>query len=257
MGSASSTPDPAVPPVSGCPFLKLPPELRIQIYHFALLSDHDQVQPSNGKDFMGPVDFDAILKNLPRKLCAICLLPVSNSSYSGRRRTNLDILLVCRQIHEEAECIWYAKTCLAFRCPIDAIQFFETLGENRRMAVTRVAFQCPHGSDLAGYLYALWFYLLRTGTLMNPKWLAVGIPANYSKRNNLKEVIENIVIRVPLSIREAPGGLYRCGRPPCVEHWYPGGIPVTDVVPWKNIAEPFETFAQRLTANDFFLEKSN
>lgn len=126
-----------------------------------------------------------------RKFCKDCRLPLSHAAESDRRRTNLDILLVCKQILEEAECIWYAKTSFAFGCPMEAIRFFDTLSEKRRTAVTRLALRCPKGDVFAKHLYAFWFYLLRTSTLMKPDWLAVAIPDNQPTAMYLRRTIDN------------------------------------------------------------------
>lgn len=57
-----STPDATLLPFSAFPFLELLPEIRNNIYHLAMMSDHDLEQLSNGKDIISPTDLHANLK---------------------------------------------------------------------------------------------------------------------------------------------------------------------------------------------------
>jgi hypothetical protein len=67
---------------------------------------------------------------------------------SASRRTDLDILLVCKQVLHKAECIWYAESRFVLGHSGWAMRFSDTPGERRRTANTRMELRCCDGYNL-------------------------------------------------------------------------------------------------------------
>jgi hypothetical protein len=233
------------------PFLELPPELRTKIYHLAILGDDDRIQPTTG--ILKARHIDANTPDILEPLAdsdSEDYSPISRSSSPTSRRTNLDILLVCKQILHEAECIWYAETRFVLSYPMQAMQFFATLGEKRRIAVTRVELSCVDGYRLAESVSRFWLYLERMRTLSNPTWIVVGVSGD--DNFDIEELIQLLVESLPPWVQDVLGRAQRCGLLHQGGGWSTGGTFTTSVVPWLHQADSSETFLERLKAIGFF-----
>jgi hypothetical protein len=156
------------PSTSTFPFLQLPPELRNKVYRYATLSDGNIAKPTN---------FTIALLDANE---GDGLVPSVQSPSSASRRTNLDILLVCKQLLHEAERIWYAESRFVLGHARWAMRFFDTLGERRRTAITRMELRCCDGYNLKYKIGELLAYLERSHTLMKPQWFVLGLSGNHT-----------------------------------------------------------------------------
>ena len=104
-------------------FLDLPPELRNYIYSMLLVFD-GPTYPVSGK----PISVTTQIKWMRRN--KIDEIPVPPSA--------LEILLVNRQVHDEAHNIFYKENSLVFSTPKDLLSFTLSLGDSRLASVRDV-----------------------------------------------------------------------------------------------------------------------
>lgn len=204
------------PPISTFPFLRLPPEIRTRVYCYANLSDDNLAQPTNFRK--------APPMAIPAPLAAnegdSLVRPIQPSS-SASSRTNIDVLLVCKQALYEAERIWYAESRFVLGHAEWAMHFFDTLDERRRTAITRMELRCYDGCDLKYMIGELWTYLEWTHTLMKPQWFVLGLSVYHTPVHVLERTIRQIVEGLLLKVRDTQGGIHRCSLPRGYAHWTP------------------------------------
>jgi hypothetical protein len=185
------------PPTSTFPFLKLPPEIRNRVYCYAILSDDNLAKPTNFRK-APPVAIPAPLAaNEGDRLVRPIQPPSSASS-----RTNIDVLLVCKQVLYEAECIWYAESRFVLGHAGWAMHFVDTLGERRRTAFTRMELRCCDGYNLKYMIGELWTYLGWTHALMKPQWFVLGLSGYHIPVHVLERTIRQIVEGLLLKVRD-------------------------------------------------------
>ncbi|KAI9697038.1 MAG: hypothetical protein M1836_004999 [Candelina mexicana] len=111
--------EPAVNDSQHCifPFQKLPPELRNRIYRYVFVSDEN----------IGARDLDrkAFLR-------------------AAQSFLNLNFLLSCRQIHQEAAHIFYAENGFEFVNANTILQFLQRMGKHNRKLLTKLRYN--HGA---------------------------------------------------------------------------------------------------------------
>lgn len=157
-------------------FLDLAPELRDTIYRFHLLNRTGWVAP---RPCVAPHRID---------------------------RRPLDIILVCRKIFHEAECIWYQHHRFALSDVSILLRFLQTLNDRRRAAIRSLAVYREFGFAFIPSMNRLWEYLARSEALRKVQYFELGIWGDVGCQH---DAMSKMLARLPKHFRHASGGIRR------------------------------------------------